>query len=93
VRVIGKQWWWEFQYPVNGGRDTIVTANEIHVPVGQTVHLKLETDNVLHSFWVPQMGGKRDLITNRVNHLVFTPRGAGRVPGQSAPSSAATRTR
>lgn len=82
VRVIGKQWWWEFQYPVNEGRDTIVTANEIHVPVGQPVHLKLETDNVLHSFWVPQMGGKRDLITNRVNHLVFTPLEPGVYMGQ-----------
>jgi cytochrome c oxidase subunit II len=84
VRVIGKQWWWEFQYPVNEGRDTVVTANEIHVPVGQPVHLKLETDNVLHSFWVPQMAGKRDLITNRVNHLVFTPREPGVYYGQCA---------
>jgi cytochrome c oxidase subunit 2 len=84
VRVIGKQWWWEFQYPVNEGRDTIITANEIHVPVGQPVHLKLESDNVLHSFWVPQMAGKRDLITNRVNHLIFTPREPGVYMGQCA---------
>jgi cytochrome c oxidase subunit 2 len=84
VRVIGKQWWWEFQYPVNGGRDTVVTANEIHVPVGQPVQLLLETDNVLHSFWVPQMGGKRDLITNRVNRLIFTPREPGVYMGQCA---------
>ncbi len=84
VRVIGKQWWWEFQYPVNGDRDTIVTANEIHVPVGQPVHLKLYSDNVLHSFWVPQMGGKRDLITNRENHLIFTPREPGVYMGQCA---------
>jgi cytochrome c oxidase subunit II len=84
VRVIGKQWWWEFQYPVNQGRDTIITANEIHVAVGQPVHLKLETDNVLHSFWVPQMAGKRDLITNRVNHLIFTPREPGVYMGQCA---------
>ncbi|HYW13117.1 MAG TPA: cytochrome c oxidase subunit II [Longimicrobium sp.] len=84
VRVIGKQWWWEFQYPVNGGRDTIITANEIHVPVGQPVQLLLETDNVLHSFWVPQMGGKRDLITNRVNRLIFTPTEPGVYLGQCA---------
>ncbi len=84
VRVIGKQWWWEFQYPVNGGRDTVVTANEIHVPVGQPVQLLLETDNVLHSFWVPQMAGKRDLITNRVNRLIFTPREPGVYLGQCA---------
>ena len=84
VRVIGKQWWWEFQYPVNGGRDTVITANEIHVPVGQPVHLLLETDNVLHSVWVPQMAGKRDLITNRVNSLIFTPREPGVYMGQCA---------
>ncbi|MBB4638183.1 cytochrome c oxidase subunit II [Longimicrobium terrae] len=82
VRVIGKQWWWEFQYAV--GRDTIITANEIHVPVGQPVQLLLESDNVLHSFWVPQMAGKRDLITNRVNRLVFTPREPGVYMGQCA---------
>jgi cytochrome c oxidase subunit II len=84
VHVVGKQWWWEFQYPVNEGRDTVITANEIHVPVGVPVHLKLRTDNVLHSFWVPQMGGKRDLITNRVNHLIFTPTQPGVYMGQCA---------
>jgi cytochrome c oxidase subunit II len=75
VRAIGKQWWWEFQYPVGG--DTIVTANEIHVPVGTTIELLLESDNVLHSFWVPQMGGKRDMVPNRLNRLVFTPEQPG----------------
>jgi cytochrome c oxidase subunit 2 len=83
IEVVGKQWWWEFRYPQPNG-DTIVTANEIHVPVGRTVHLVLLTDNVLHSFWVPQMGGKRDLITNRVNHLVFKPEQAGVYFGQCA---------
>jgi cytochrome c oxidase subunit 2 len=83
IQVVGKQWWWEFRYPQPNG-DTVVTANEIHVPVGRTVHLLLTTDNVLHSFWVPQMGGKRDLITNRVNHLVFKPEEAGVYFGQCA---------
>ena len=82
VTAVGKQWWWEFRYAV--GNDTVVTANEIHVPVGRQVHLRLTTDNVLHSFWVPQMGGKRDMITNRVNHLVFTPEEAGVYLGQCA---------
>ncbi|HEY0035654.1 MAG TPA: cytochrome c oxidase subunit II [Longimicrobium sp.] len=82
VRVIGKQWWWEFQYPV--GNDTIITANEIHVPINQPVQLLLESDNVLHSFWVPQMAGKRDLITNRVNRLIFTPTVPGVYMGQCA---------
>ena len=83
VDVIGKQWWWEFRYPLADG-DTVVTANEVHVPVGQPVELRLMTDNVLHSFWVPAMGGKRDLITNRVNRLVFTPREPGVYLGQCA---------
>jgi cytochrome c oxidase subunit II len=83
IEVIGKQWWWEFRYPQPGG-DTVVTANEVHVPVGRTVHLVLLSDNVLHSFWIPQMGGKRDLITNRVNHLVFTPEEPGVYYGQCA---------
>jgi cytochrome c oxidase subunit 2 len=83
IEVIGKQWWWEFRYPQPNG-DTVVTANEVHVPVGRTVHLVLLSDNVLHSFWVPQMGGKRDLITNRVNHLVFKPEEPGVYFGQCA---------
>jgi cytochrome c oxidase subunit 2 len=82
IEAVGKQWWWEFRYPL--GNDTVVTANEVHVPTGRQVHLKLMSDNVLHSFWVPQMGGKRDMITNRVNHLVFTPEEAGVYLGQCA---------
>jgi len=60
VQVIGHQWWWEFRYPELG----IVTANELYVPVGRTVEFELTTKDVLHSFWIPQMGGKRDLISN-----------------------------
>ena len=83
VDVRGYQWWWEFRYPTANG-DTIVTANEIHVPVGRPVHLRITAADVLHSFWVPQMGGKRDLIPNRVNHIVFTPMEAGVYLGQCA---------
>jgi cytochrome c oxidase subunit II len=83
VEVIGKQWWWEFRYMLPNG-DTVVTANEVNVPVGRQVVLLLKSDNVLHSFWVPQMGGKRDLITNRVNRLVFTPEEPGVYLGQCA---------
>jgi len=70
VQVIGHQWWWEFKYPEYG----FSTANEMYIPLGRTVSLTLETKDVLHSFWVPQMGGKRDLISNRVNRLWFTPK-------------------
>lgn len=69
VQVIGHQWWWEFKYPEYG----ITTANELYVPVGRTVNFELTTKDVLHSFWIPQLGGKRDLITNKTNYLWFTP--------------------
>ena len=69
VEVIGHQWWWEFKYPQLG----ITTANELYLPNGRTVNFQLKTVDVLHSFWIPQMGGKRDLISNRTNYLWFTP--------------------
>jgi len=82
VEVWGHQWWWEFRYPQytmagNGKLDTLTTANELYVPVGRKVNFKLQTIDVLHSFWIPQMGGKRDLITNHVNYLWFTPDSVG----------------
>ena len=69
VEVIGHQWWWEFRYPQYG----VVTANELYLPNGRTVNFQLKTYDVLHSFWIPQMGGKRDLVSNRTNYLWFTP--------------------
>jgi cytochrome c oxidase subunit 2 len=63
VEVIGHQWWWEVRYP----DQQVTTANEIHIPVGQPVTLKLASDDVIHSFWVPELHGKRDLIPGRVN--------------------------
>jgi cytochrome c oxidase subunit II len=70
VEVIGHQWWWEFRYPEYG----ITTANELYLPVGRPVNFKLNTQDVLHSFWIPRLGGKRDLISNRTNYLWMTPR-------------------
>ena len=69
VQVIGHQWWWEFRYPEYG----ITTANELYLPTGRTANFELKTNDVLHAFWIPQMGGKRDLISNRSNFLWFTP--------------------
>ena len=69
VEVIGHQWWWEFRYPQYG----IVTANDLYLPIGKTVNFSLKSADVLHSFWVPQMGGKRDLITNHTNYIWYTP--------------------
>ena len=70
VQVIGHQWWWEFRYPQYG----VVTANELYLPVGRTASFELTTRDVLHSFWAPQLGGKRDLITNHTNLLWYTPK-------------------
>jgi cytochrome c oxidase subunit 2 len=69
IEVTGHQWWWEFRYPEYG----IVTANEIYLPTGRTVNFKLTSNDVIHSFWIPQLGGKRDAITNRTNYIWLTP--------------------
>lgn len=89
VDVIGHQFWWEFRYP-----DGVVTANELHLPVGRPVSLRLQSADVIHSFWVPMLGGKRDLNpavrrpegdSNRhENWLHFTIREAGVYRGQCA---------
>jgi cytochrome c oxidase subunit II len=73
VEVMGHQWWWEFRYP----EYNIVTANELYLPTGRTVNFTLRTKDVIHSFWIPQLGGKRDLINNRTNYLWFTPDSSG----------------
>lgn len=66
VEVTGKRYWWQFHYPELG----VTTANELHLPVGRPVSLRLESADVIHSFWVPRLGGKRD-----VNPVVATPEG------------------
>ncbi|MEO6447291.1 MAG: cytochrome c oxidase subunit II [Gemmatimonadaceae bacterium] len=73
IEVIGHQWWWEFRYPEYG----MTTANELYLPIGRTVNFALRSADVLHSFWIPALGGKRDLITNRTNYLWFTPDSTG----------------
>ncbi len=80
VEVIGHQWWWEFRYPQYG----LTTANELHVPVGRPVALKMVTQDVLHSFWVPQFAGKRDVFQQRPTVLWFRAEEAGLYPGQCA---------
>ncbi len=80
VEVVGHQWWWEFDYP---GLD-VTTANELHVPVGRTVELSLRSADVIHSFWVPRLGGKRDVNPGERTGLWFTVDSAGRYEGQCA---------
>jgi cytochrome c oxidase subunit 2 len=69
IDVTGHQWWWEFRYPEYG----VTTANEIYIPAGRTVNFRLRSADVIHSFWTPQLGGKRDVVTNRTNYLWYTP--------------------
>jgi cytochrome c oxidase subunit II len=85
VQVIGHQWWWEIRYPKLG----IVTANELHVPVSNSrkrapTFMELLSADVAHSFWVPRLAGKTDLIPNRVNHMWMEPTRTGLFLGQCA---------
>jgi cytochrome c oxidase subunit 2 len=84
IQVIGHQWWWELRYPDPTPALTITTANELHVPVGQTVRLRLTSKDVIHSFWVPRLMGKADLIPGRTNELTFTAQKPGAYNGQCA---------
>ncbi len=82
ILVIGHQWWWEVQY-VGGPVDRhFTTANEIHVPVGQPVNIALESADVIHSFWVPKLQGKVDMIPGYVNNLRLEASDAGTYRGQ-----------
>jgi len=69
VEVTGHQWWWEFRIP----EYNVVTANEIYLPRGRTVDFQLKSVDVIHSFWIPALAGKRDVIPNHVNHIWYTP--------------------
>lgn len=80
VTVVGHQWWWEFDYPGSG----VVTANELHVPVGKTIRLQLKSADVIHSFWVPELGGKRDVVPGQINQITFAANTPGMYLGQCA---------
>lgn len=67
VEITGHQWWWEVYYP----EYDIRSANEIHIPVDRQIDLRLRSADVVHSFWVPALGGKLDLLPERVNHMVL----------------------
>lgn len=80
IDVIGRQWWWEIQYPEQG----FETANEIRIPVGKPVTLRLSTKDVIHSLWIPELSGKLDLIPNQVNELTLVAEQAGEYWGECA---------
>jgi len=85
VTVVGNQWWWEIRYPGLG----IVTANELHVPVSEPAHprptfITLQSADVIHSFWIPQLAGKTDVIPGKTNRTWIDPRTPGTYVGQCA---------
>lgn len=82
VRVIGHMWWWEMRYQTSDGE--VATANELRIPVGRPVEVLLESPNVIHSFWVPSIAGKLDLIPGRTNRLVLQADREGVFRGQCA---------
>jgi cytochrome c oxidase subunit II len=83
VWVHGEQWWWRIRYePADSA--PFVLANEIRLPVGRPVEFLLESDNVIHSFWVPSLGGKMDLIPGRTNRLLLRPTRTGTFAGMCA---------
>jgi cytochrome c oxidase subunit II len=84
IDVTGHQWWWEVRYPDVQPSNSVTTANEIHVPVGRSVKLVLESRDVIHSFWVPALHGKLDLIPGRKNELFLRADRAGTYGGQCA---------
>ncbi len=67
IEVTGNQWWWQFRYLNDDPSQVLTTANEIHIPVGRTILIEGMSNDVIHSFWVPNLHGKRDLIPSRVN--------------------------
>jgi cytochrome c oxidase subunit 2 len=82
IRVIGHQWWWEVHY-LEGGRD-VTSANEVHVPVGRPIDIELISRDVIHSFWVPELHGKVDLIPGVINHIQIDATEPGTFTGQCA---------
>jgi cytochrome c oxidase subunit II len=84
IRITGMQWWWQIEYVSDDASQRFMTANELHLPVGKTVHIDLMSGDVIHSFWVPNLSGKRDLIPGRTNTIELTPRQVGTFRGQCA---------
>jgi cytochrome c oxidase subunit 2 len=84
VRVTGQQWWWRVEYRDPATGRWIETANELHLPLNQPAHIELLAADVIHSFWVPNLSGKMDMIPGRANAITVTPRRLGWLRGQCA---------
>lgn len=84
ILVIGHQWWWEIHYLNDNPSLEFTTANELHLPVGQPINIEVETHDVMHSFWIPALHGKVDLIPSQVNYIRLLASQPGEYFGQCA---------
>lgn len=82
ITVTGHQWWWEVEYRIGGTHERFITANELHLPIGRPIDIELQTRDVIHSFWVPRLHGKVDLIPGFVNRIRIQADEPGRFRGQ-----------
>lgn len=81
VRVIGHQWWWEIEYLYGELPEHFASANELHIPVGRPVEIELQSVDVIHSLWVPRLGGKTDLVPGQTGRMRLMADRAGEYPG------------
>ncbi len=84
VRVTGEMWWWRVAYLDDQGREIVQDANEVHIPAGRPVVLELESADVIHSVWIPRLGGKTDMIPGRRNFMRLQADAPGVYAGQCA---------
>jgi cytochrome c oxidase subunit II len=84
ITITAHQWWWEVRYNSSDPSKTLVTANELHLPVGVPVRITLHSNDVIHSFWVPSLAGKQDLIPGRETDATIVPKKVGIYRGQCA---------
>jgi cytochrome c oxidase subunit 2 len=84
VEITGHQWWWDVRYSSPQASQTLRTSNELHLPAGVPVRVILKSADVIHSFWVPNISGKQDLIPGRSNDIVITPQKVGLYRSQCA---------
>ncbi len=83
VRVVGQQWWWEYRYDIDrDGTVDIITATQMVVPVGRDVEVKIQSNDVIHSFWIPAINGKKDAVPGRTHTLIMTADKPGIYQGQ-----------
>jgi cytochrome c oxidase subunit 2 len=84
IELTAHQWWWDARYSGPTPDRSVETANELHLPVGVPVHIRLVAADVIHSFWIPNLAGKQDMIPGRSNDITLLPTRVGRERGQCA---------